>query len=134
VIAHQGIEGGLADALDGLAAFHLNAPEKRIGPRQDIIARAQAIAEEIGGYVYGESENGGTNTIYVSPVPFEEINRAATAGDGRPHLEPLQDAMADANRLAAAMVIAPVAGQAAAAVRFLKVGSAGKPVPRSEEA
>ncbi len=107
---------------------------QRIGPRRDIVARAHAIAEEIGGYVYGESENGGTNTIYVSPVPFEEINRAATTGDGRPHLEPVQDAMAGANHLAAAMVIAPVAGLAAAAVRFLKAGGAGKPVTHSEEA
>jgi Fe-S-cluster-containing dehydrogenase component len=105
-----------------------------IGPRQDIIAEAHAIAKEIGGYIYGETENGGTNTIYVSPVPFEEINRAITAGDGRPHLEPVHDAMADANRLAAAMVIAPVAGLAAAAVRFLKAGSTEKPVNHNEEA
>jgi len=91
-----------------------------IGHRQDIIARAHAIAQEIGGYVYGEIENGGTNTIYVSPVPFEDLNRAIAQDDGRPHLGPVQDAMADANNLAAAMAMAPVAGIAAAAVRFLK--------------
>ncbi len=91
-----------------------------IGPRQDIIARAHAIAKEIGGYVYGEIENGGTNTIYVSPVPFEDLNRAIAQVDGQPHLSPVQDAMADANNLAAAMVMAPVAGIAAATVRFLK--------------
>jgi len=91
-----------------------------IGHRQDIIARAHAIAQEIGGYVYGEIENGGTNTIYVSPVPFEDLNWAIAQDDGRPHLGPVQDAMADANNLAAAMAMAPVAGIAAAAVRFLK--------------
>jgi Fe-S-cluster-containing dehydrogenase component len=91
-----------------------------IGPRKDIIAQAHAIAEEIGGYIYGETENGGTNTIYVSPVPFEEINRAITQGDGAPHLDPVRDAMADANNLATAMVIAPVAGFAAAAAQLLK--------------
>jgi Fe-S-cluster-containing dehydrogenase component len=105
-----------------------------IGPRQDMIARAHAIAKEINGYVYGETENGGTNTIYVSPVPFEELNRAITAGDGRPHLEPVHDAMADANHLAAAMVFAPIVGLAAAAVRFLKAGSTGEPVNHNEEA
>jgi Fe-S-cluster-containing dehydrogenase component len=105
-----------------------------IGLRRDIIAEAHAIAKETGGYVYGENENGGTNTIYVSPVPFEELNQAIATGDGRPHLEPIHDAMADANNLTAAMVIAPVAGLAAAAVRFLKAGSAGKPVNHSEEA
>jgi Fe-S-cluster-containing dehydrogenase component len=105
-----------------------------IGPRQDIIAKAHVIAKEIGGYVYGENENGGTNTIYVSPVPFEELNQATTTGDGRPHLKPVHDAMADANHLAAAMVIAPVAGLATAAARFLINRSKGEPHGNQEEA
>jgi Fe-S-cluster-containing dehydrogenase component len=45
-----------------------------IGPRDEIVAKAHARAKEIGGYVYGEHENGGTNTLYVSPVPFDQIN------------------------------------------------------------
>ena len=32
----------------------------------------RGIAEEMNGYMYGETENGGTHTIYVSPVPFDE--------------------------------------------------------------
>jgi Fe-S-cluster-containing dehydrogenase component len=91
-----------------------------IGPRPDMVAKAHAIAREIGGYIYGESENGGTNTIYVSPVPFDELNRAIARGDGAPHLQPIADAMADANNLATAMVLAPVAGFTAAALRVLK--------------
>ena len=47
-----------------------------IGPREEIVAQARARAKEIGGYIYGETENGGTNTIYVSPVPFETLNQA----------------------------------------------------------
>ncbi len=90
-----------------------------IGPRDEIIAQARSIAREIGGFIYGESENGGTNTIYVSPVPFEELNRAIEQGEGRPHFAPVADAMAEANNLAAAMVIAPVAGIAAAVGRFV---------------
>ena len=46
-----------------------------IGPREEIVAMAHARAKEINGYIYGEHENGGTNTIYVSPVPFEEISK-----------------------------------------------------------
>ncbi len=90
-----------------------------IGPRDEIIAQARSIAREIGGFIYGESENGGTNTIYVSPVPFEELTRAIEQGEGRPHFAPVADAMAEANNLAAAMVIAPVAGIAAAVGRFV---------------
>jgi len=92
-----------------------------IGPRDEIIKKAHKLAKEIGGYIYGEKENGGTNTIYVSPVPFEEINKAIEKGKGKPHLKPVKDAMADANNLAAAMIIAPIAGVAAAAGKFYKM-------------
>ncbi len=94
-----------------------------IGPREEIIARAHAIAREIGGCLYGETENGGTNTIYVSPVPFEELNRGIETGDGRPHLESVPDAMDEANRLASALLIAPFAGMAGA---FLRLASRGQ--------
>ncbi len=99
-----------------------SCPEKvqTIGPRDDIIKEAHRIAKEINGYIYGEKENGGTNTIYVSPAPFEEINKAIEKGPGKPHLKPVADSMADANNLAKAMVIAPVAGIAAAVGNFLK--------------
>jgi Fe-S-cluster-containing dehydrogenase component len=91
-----------------------------IGPRKKIIQQAHALAKEIGGYIYGEKENGGTNTIYVSPVPFEALNKAIETGPGRPHLKPVEDSMAHADNLAKAMIIAPVAGVVAAAARFYK--------------
>lgn len=90
-----------------------------IGPREEIIAQAREMAMEIDGFIYGETENGGTNTIYVSPVPFEELNRAIETGEGRPHFAPVSDAMAEANNVAAAMLIAPVAGIAAAVGRWV---------------
>jgi Fe-S-cluster-containing dehydrogenase component len=98
-------------------------PEKvqKIGLRDAIIKEAHAIAKEINGFIYGETENGGTNTIYVSPVPFEDLNKAIEKGPGKPHFEPVEDAMAHADNLAKAMLIAPLAGVAAAVGRFLKV-------------
>ena len=92
-----------------------------IGPRDEILKKAHAIATEIDGYVYGEKENGGTNTIYVSPVPFEELNRAIEKGKGKPHLKPVKDTMAQANSLAAAMFVAPIAGIAAAIGKYYKL-------------
>lgn len=91
-----------------------------IGPRDEIIKKARELAKEINGYIYGEHENGGTNTIYVSPVPFEELAKAIEKGKGRPHLEPVRDTMAQANNLAAAMLVAPFAGIAAAAGKLYK--------------
>ena len=95
-------------------------PEKvqKIGPRDEIIKEAHAIAKQIKGYIYGEKENGGTNTIYVSPVPFEELNKTIEKSPGRPDLSPVKDSMAHADTLAKAMIIAPIAGIAAAAGKF----------------
>ncbi|MFZ7127295.1 MAG: 4Fe-4S dicluster domain-containing protein [Desulfobacterales bacterium] len=93
-----------------------------IGPRKEILEKARILAGEMNGYLYGEKENGGTNTIYVSPVPFEQLGRAVDTGPGRPHFDPVEDTMADANRLGTAMLIAPLAGVAAAAGKaFLAV-------------
>lgn len=89
-----------------------------IGPRDEIVAKAHALAREMNGFIYGEHENGGTNTIYVSPVPFELLNQAVETGKGRPHLGPVKDVMGSDDNLVKAALAAPVAGVAAA---FLKV-------------
>ena len=106
---------------DELPACIEACPEEvqTIGPRDEIITQAHALAKETGGHIYGERENGGTGTIYVSPVPFHELNAAIEKGRGRPHLAPVQDAMADTNRMTKAMVLAPLAGIAAAVTRFI---------------
>ena len=91
-----------------------------IGPREEIVEKAHKLAKDTGGYLYGDTENGGTNTIYVSPVPFEELNKAVETGKGRPHLGTAPEAMVAAENLAVAMIIAPFAGIAAAAGKFYK--------------
>ncbi len=91
-----------------------------IGPRDQIIRKAHEIAKEDNAYIYGENENGGTNTLYISPVPFGELNQAIEKGKGMPNLAPAENAMAQGNNLAAAMLIAPLAGAAAAVGRFYR--------------
>ena len=39
-----------------------------IGPKKDIEAEAQTRARQMKGYIYGKKENGGTSTLYISPV------------------------------------------------------------------
>lgn len=89
-----------------------------IGPRDEIIEKARDLARDMNGYIYGANENGGTNTVYVSPVPFEDLNRGLETGKGRPHLGPAEDAMKTGTHLASAMLIAPLAGAAAAVGRL----------------
>lgn len=95
-----------------------------IGPRSDITARARELAEEMNGYIYGETENGGTNTIYVSPVPFEKLNAAIAAdtANGRPHLGPAENRLSVEQKLAWAFVAAPLAGLAAGLARGKSAG------------
>lgn len=89
-----------------------------IGRRSEIIELARERAKEMDGYLYGLDENGGTHTIYVSPVPFDQLTY--DTGKGKPHLNPVKDTMADGSNLALALVIAPVAGAAAALGKFYK--------------
>ncbi len=93
---------------------------QQIGPRADIIAKAHQLAREMNGFVYGETENGGTNTIYVSPVPFDVLQKSVETGPGKPHLKQVADAMEDANNLAKALLIAPMAGVVGGAIRLMK--------------
>jgi Fe-S-cluster-containing dehydrogenase component len=91
-----------------------------IGPKREIVKQARELASAMNGFIYGETENGGTNTIYVSPVSFETLNQAIDRGEGRPSLKKVKDEMAEANALAAALVIAPIAGVASAIGRYYK--------------
>ncbi len=91
-----------------------------IGPRSEIIKQAHKLAREINGYIYGEHENGGTHTIYVSPVPFDQLNDAIEKGNGKPHLNPVKNMMANGNLLTRALLLAPIAGAVAAFGTFYK--------------
>jgi len=50
-----------------------------IGRRDEIISEAERLKHIYNGDLYGLSENGGTSTIYVSPIPFKELDEALAA-------------------------------------------------------
>lgn len=87
-----------------------------IGPREEIFARAEALAKRIGGHLYGKEENGGTSTLYISPVPFADLNAAVQTGPGRPHLQPVARRMAGSDGLGKVVLAAPALGVAAGIV------------------
>lgn len=84
-----------------------------IGPRKEIYAQAEALATKIGGYLYGKTENGGTSTLYVSPVPFDLLDRAIHKGPGEPGLGEAKRRMAGTDGMGKAVLAAPVLGIAA---------------------
>ncbi|MFW5735494.1 MAG: 4Fe-4S dicluster domain-containing protein [Oceanidesulfovibrio sp.] len=97
---------------------------QQIGPRSEIAATARALAAETGGYLYGLEENGGTNTMYVSPVPFETLEAAREKGEGadhgRPHLQVVGSPFEKEDMFAAAVFTAPIAGLAAGALKLFR--------------
>jgi formate dehydrogenase iron-sulfur subunit len=84
-----------------------------IGPRKEIFARAEDLAKKLGGRLYGKTENGGTSTLYVSPVPFETLDAALKPGPGQPGLRPVERRMAGTDGLGKAVLAAPALGVAA---------------------
>ncbi len=95
-----------------------------IGPKEEIFAQAEKRAAAMNGFIYGKDENGGTSTLYVSPVPFEELNAAIEKGPGRPHLGKAVRNMEKTDPMGAAVLASPavgiIAGVAAVAVARLK--------------
>jgi len=84
-----------------------------IGPREEILADARGRAEHINGFIYGIEENGGTSTIYISPVPFDIIDKAIPQGPGLPHFKPAKRRMAEASVLETLVMGSPLVGIAA---------------------
>ncbi|MGE4299147.1 MAG: 4Fe-4S dicluster domain-containing protein [Desulfovibrionaceae bacterium] len=98
-----------------------------IGPRSAMVAHAHALAKDMNGYLYGETENGGTNTIYVSPVPFEAMDaalaKAKDLGPGKPGLAPVPHMLATEEKLAKAVFVAPFAGLVAGVLKAVRSAS-----------
>jgi len=84
-----------------------------IGPRKEIYAKAEALAAKIGGYLYGKEENGGTSTLYLSPVPFDRLDAAVQKGPGKPGLGAVKRRMAGTDGMGKAVLAAPAIGIAA---------------------
>ncbi|MBA4535968.1 4Fe-4S dicluster domain-containing protein [Bacillus aquiflavi] len=100
-------------------------PNKAItfGSKADMRKYAYKRAKEIDGYVYGDKENGGTATFYVSKVPFEKIDKAIKVSKerlndikpGRPTMDvAVENKLDSLNGMALSAVLAPVASIAAA--------------------
>ena len=87
-----------------------------IGPRRQIFAQGEEQAKAMGGYIYGKKENGGTATLYISPVPIAALNATMKKQPGRPDMKAEQRRMAETDRIGKAVLQAPLYGIAAGVV------------------
>ncbi len=107
-------------------------PQKALtfGPRDAMRQLAYQRVKEIDGYIYGDKENDGTATFYISPVPFEKIHQAIMqqkeAADkseriGIPGMQPgVENYLETPNGTALSFVLAPLAGAFAAGWAAMK--------------
>lgn len=80
-----------------------------------MLSLARLRAREIGGHVYGDDENGGTGTFYVSPVPFEKIETELRKRDKERFFFPENpNPLEKPNLWAEATLVAPAAAVAGA--------------------
>lgn len=94
----------------------VEACEKRLGGkkplffgrREAILKMAHGRAKEIGGFIYGESENGGTATLYVSRVPFETIDEKLKEAKLPPLPVKVQNRLNEVNAWAKGFLIGPL--------------------------
>ena len=89
-----------------------------------MLSLAHIRAREIDGFVYGDDENGGTGTFYVSPVPFEKVDAALHEREKERFFFPRDpNPLRQANIWAQATLVAPLAAVAGAVMgRLLNAG------------
>ena len=97
------------------------------GKKEEMRAYARHWAEQNSGYIYGDVENGGTATFYLSSIPYEEIDKAILAQDidgknGRVNMAVnIQNPMEKPNGMVKSLLIAPVAGLLASGLSAYKI-------------
>jgi hypothetical protein len=100
----------------GLVPVCVEACEKRLGPkkplffgrRDEILKLAHGRAKEIKGFLYGEKENGGTGTLYVSRVPFEKIDMRLQEAKSTLTMGMVENPLGDVNGWAKGFFIGPI--------------------------
>lgn len=114
-LCHERLQQGLIPACVEACATRLG--EQRplfFGKREEIVAMAHARAKEIDGHIYGERENGGTSTLYVSKVPFAAIHARLKESKSPQLMGKVTNALDEVNRWAKAFLFGPLAGVAGA--------------------
>ena len=108
-LCHDRIKQGQVPAC--VEACEKRLGEKKplfFGKREEILKIAHERAREMKGFIYGEKENGGTATIYVSKVPFEKMDRGLKEVKSNLSFGKIENPLRDVNGWAKGFLIGPV--------------------------
>lgn len=108
-LCHDRIKKGQAPACVEACEKRLGAKRPlHFGIRETILKMAHERAMEINGFIYGEKENGGTATLYVSKVPFEEIDAKLKEAKSSLHMGRVLNPLRDVNGWAKGFLFGPL--------------------------
>lgn len=109
------------------------------GERKEVYQMAYERAKKEGLYIYGDKQNGGTSTLYLSPVPFERIDQYLVQTKARFRM-PVnipnryhQEINPIGKGMVATAVLSSLAGIAGALINRSQDDSKQKEVDRDEE-
>lgn len=107
------------------------------GKREEIYQKAKELAKDYqlksgkeGTFIYGDKQNGGTSTLYVSPIPFEELDNALNKKhnleqgkqkQGIPHLNlEVKNFVSEDSALIKGVLLSPLVGLIAGGIAVAK--------------
>jgi formate dehydrogenase iron-sulfur subunit len=90
------------------------------GEREKMKEYAYNLQRSMNGYIYGDKENGGTSTFYVSPVPFNKIDEQLKTQENALRMHEAGNPLDTLGGMGKAILIAPVAGMIAAGIASYK--------------
>jgi Fe-S-cluster-containing dehydrogenase component len=108
-LCHDRIKKGLIPAC--VEACEKRLGDKRplfFGKRDEVLKMAHDRAREINGFIYGEKENGGTGTLYVSRVPFEKIDMKLKEAKSTLPMGKVENPLRNVNGWAKGFFIGPI--------------------------
>jgi formate dehydrogenase iron-sulfur subunit len=108
-LCHDRIKEGLIPACVEACEKRLGAKKPLFfGKRDEILKQAHDRAKEINGFIYGEKENGGTGTLYISRVSFEKIDAKLREARSALSMGKVESPLRDVNGWAKGFLIGPI--------------------------
>ncbi len=106
---HERIENGNIPACVEACERRLGARRPLFfGKREDILRMAHKRAEEIKGFIYGEKENGGTATIYISKIPFDKIDLKLREMKANLSMGKVKNPLKEVNQWLKGLILSPI--------------------------
>lgn len=106
---HRILSGSVPACVEACRSRNKNGSALVFGKREEIFTMARSKVREQGLYIYGDKENGGTATLYLSKIPFDAIDKALKISQKSPAMDPVEPRLKEVNKWARGFFLGPLA-------------------------